>query len=546
MPKNHLIQSQTVEISLRGDTFDARRIQEQVAELCRTEIAGVMEEVFDRMAPGDTLIRIDRLSLNLGQLRLKDDADFQRGFSRRLKEKLTEAILQADMQQKRTAHQPASGREPAPAHPSRSSDIADKSEIMEFYLRNGRLPWFAGAPFAGRALKEWLPELMAGYPAETVEILLRVINEPGPARRFIIQLDERQFDKVVLFILKEQGKDSRKVAAEKLLVFRGLLLNIANENEAGLLKPSRVVAELTALEILKILFFGGAKLNRKKLQISLAECAGMALEKSPGRSTLYEEIVRTELLPHLKSAGDKSSAAFTTLKKIIHEAAGHTWKGTKPESSLQSVKKFAQPNPAENLSVRDKAEREDRENFQQDRLSQARSLPLEPMETTVIQNAGLVLLHPFLGHFFRHVRLTEGRDFVSMAARERAALLLQYLAARQAAAPEQDLLLNKIMCGLSPNHQVPSGIEPTALEKTEASALLDAVIGHWKVLKKTSPETLRRTFIMREGILRPGNNDSSWKVLIERQAADVLLNRLPWGLSVIRLPWTENMIYVQW
>jgi hypothetical protein len=56
---------------------------------------------------------------------------------------------------------------------------------------------------------------------------------------------------------------------------------------------------------------------------------------------------------------------------------------------------------------------------------------------------------------------------------------------------------------------------------------------------------LQEGFIQREGKITRKNND--WHLLIEKKAQDILLNRLPWGISLIHLPWLgKSNLYVKW
>ena len=75
--------------------------------------------------------------------------------------------------------------------------------------------------------------------------------------------------------------------------------------------------------------------------------------------------------------------------------------------------------------------------------------------------------------------------------------------------------------------------------------MLAAVIGHWSKLGKSSPDALRSGFLARSGKLSfaPGED---WKLQVEQNALDILLNYLPWGIGVVRLPWLPGMLMVEW
>ena len=170
----------------------------------------------------------------------------------------------------------------------------------------------------------------------------------------------------------------------------------------------------------------------------------------------------------------------------------------------------------------------------------------EKADEAWVQNAGLVLLHPFLVRFFDQAGLVKEKQFVSQDARVRAVHLLQYIVTGEQQTPEQELFLNKLLCGLEPEYPVPSGIEITRQEIEESENLLNSVVGHWKALKKSSPEAVRSTFLRREGLVSREGMYGGWKVTIERNTFDVLLDRLPWGLSMVKMPWNSYLIHVEW
>jgi len=76
-------------------------------------------------------------------------------------------------------------------------------------------------------------------------------------------------------------------------------------------------------------------------------------------------------------------------------------------------------------------------------------------EVFTISNAGLVILGPFLKHFFSNLGYLEDKNFKDQSSQERAALLLQNLVDPNAEYAEEDLLLNKILCGIPIHRSIP-------------------------------------------------------------------------------------------
>lgn len=166
----------------------------------------------------------------------------------------------------------------------------------------------------------------------------------------------------------------------------------------------------------------------------------------------------------------------------------------------------------------------------------------EAREGIYLDNAGLVLLHPFLPQLFSSLGIAVDDRLIRP---ERALCLLHYLATGQTVAPEYALVLPKILCHVSLDWPVESDVELTTTEQEEAVALLESVIRHWEALRNTSPDGLRGTFLLRSGkvLMR---EDGDWALQVEANTADILLDQLPWGISMIKLPWMRTMLWVEW
>lgn len=171
--------------------------------------------------------------------------------------------------------------------------------------------------------------------------------------------------------------------------------------------------------------------------------------------------------------------------------------------------------------------------------------PGEAPESLAVENAGIVLLGPYLQAFFGELELLQGVSFADEMAQYRAVFLLHFLATGEQNPDEPTLVLQKILCGLPAEAPIPAHIPLSAAEKSESFSLLEAVIRNWPALKNTSPEGLRQAFLQRQGSLRflP---DPYGLLQVERKGQDLLLERLPWSYSVIRLPWMGGVMRVTW
>jgi hypothetical protein len=172
---------------------------------------------------------------------------------------------------------------------------------------------------------------------------------------------------------------------------------------------------------------------------------------------------------------------------------------------------------------------------------------MTPYETQEfhINNAGLVLVAPFLGMVFKDLGyLTKGRDFVTAAARIRAVHFSQYLVTSEQHPAECDLALNKVICGMQVDEPLERFIDLTQPERDAAREVLDSALEHWTALKRTSAPVFQQTFLQHEGILT--KESSHWLLRIERISVDVLIDTLPWTISVIKHPWMKQPVMVEW
>lgn len=161
-----------------------------------------------------------------------------------------------------------------------------------------------------------------------------------------------------------------------------------------------------------------------------------------------------------------------------------------------------------------------------------------------IDNAGLVLLHPFLPNYFSRLGLMENNRFVDEQSRLRGALLLQYVVSGAEHYEEHKMVLNKLLLGIPFETPLPQHIVITDNEKEISAQMLGAVLLNWDKMKDTSVDGFRASFLQRVGLLVRENEE--WNLRIESRAYDILLQTLPWAFSIIKAPWMQQFLYVNY
>lgn len=168
-----------------------------------------------------------------------------------------------------------------------------------------------------------------------------------------------------------------------------------------------------------------------------------------------------------------------------------------------------------------------------------------------LRSAGLVLLHPYLPRLFAALGWVDERhpagEAFPWASLPSALALLHWLASGSDEPYEYELGAAKLLLGLAPDSPLPVAAGLLGpVERAEGEALLAAVVDHWPAIGRTSADGLRVAFLQRNGLLHAAAD--GWRLRLQPESFDVLLDRLPWGLSVIRLPWLAHgqTLHVEW
>ncbi len=160
-----------------------------------------------------------------------------------------------------------------------------------------------------------------------------------------------------------------------------------------------------------------------------------------------------------------------------------------------------------------------------------------------VENAGLLIIHPFLKHLFNNCKLLNNDNTINSP--EVAAHLLHYIATGREQDYENRMIFEKFLCNIPLDKPIERNIILSEKMKYEAQEMLQATINNWKALKKSSIKLLQNEFLQRQGKIILIENENP-KIIIERKTQDILLNRLDWNLSIIKLAWKKNIIYVDW
>ncbi|MCY4179916.1 MAG: contractile injection system tape measure protein [Litoreibacter sp.] len=156
------------------------------------------------------------------------------------------------------------------------------------------------------------------------------------------------------------------------------------------------------------------------------------------------------------------------------------------------------------------------------------------------QVAGIVLVHPYLTLLFERLDLLDETKALPSQNHARALAALYALTGYEGA-PDP---LHLSLLGLRIDKQ---NLRPATLSDDEIAlidGLLEAVVAQWGALGSTTADGLRETFLIRDGTL---SFDATGAALsVAPGPFDMLLDRLPWSVSIVALPWMPLPCHVEW
>ena len=165
-------------------------------------------------------------------------------------------------------------------------------------------------------------------------------------------------------------------------------------------------------------------------------------------------------------------------------------------------------------------------------------------ESVFLAGAGVVILGPFIPMLFAKVSVVRDAAFIDEASRMKGIQLLHYAVFGNVPMEESDTFLFKLLCGMDLEAPLEIDIALAEEEQQLIDGLLNTVIQQWSILKSTSPEGLRETFLKRDGKLQI--EEEEYILHVVPKSYDMLLDHIPWSISKIKFSWMKKMISVQW
>ena len=535
----HIIHKQKVTLKLRG-VDDAWKMQERLSSLYKNNFDRVIESVLDNASPEEEYLRIEKIELNLGNI---SKTDFENQFKERFITELSKVLGVMK-------HARGSGENNVKVVNRRQSNL----DSFIFFLEHGYLPWyfkFTGFESWEKNLESFLTSSDWIYLSKWLE--KEIENSSYSVDRLILQFSDNfltfilathipaktdftlsLFNDLVLLasLFTSENKNSLRVKIWKITIAEFLKASTEEDKIGRIIKSFVPVNNLSSL--FKTRLSGWKKLLRKTLSLKIPEDLIfeiiISLVVSLQSGTISKPAEAEALARQIESKKEltfsvNSTIVKTLFLKLITELSENeaTYKNSSVNTA-QDVKNY----PAKTSNLLKPAKK--------DKMPEEAGL--------IASNCGIVLLHPFLKAYFTGLEIYSGNEFTGFESRQKACLLLHYLATGSMEVAEVDLVLQKLLCGMEFYEPIPNKIELSDKEAEESANLLNAVLNHWGSLHRTSIEGLQTTFFQREGKLT--KTDSGWRLFIENKTVDILLDKLPWGFSMIKLPWMNEILNVEW
>ncbi|MBO9634741.1 MAG: hypothetical protein J7578_16625 [Chitinophagaceae bacterium] len=486
MSMGHVIKKQVLDIGVRQS--EAFQVQHELSHWYWNHLRPLLERAFDELAPSDEVIQIDKLEIDLGHINPSSFLDPH--WTAALEQTLVEELKKAIRDQS-TAGNPI----------SKQSPVLQAAWQWLYYIEYGLLPWNLGTIPAG-----WLSKVLEALATDIIcigDLRKLILSKRSALQRIIHQYDDAFITSILKVLTARQQPELQLVINEIQQ-----LSQIGRPAPAKIFSPSLFREQCLFVLITDATRYG----HRFEIDKSLVTLCRAVVKGKAIKQTDLESLSAS--IPLLKPALEAMLRTSSTIDDKLFAVNGTTGKPDLPVD------------PLEEPALQDEGKGD------------------SGHDSLYTGMAGLVLLHPFLNILFSQLNWVEHGAFRNKACQQQAIGLLHFMATGQTTAPEYTLVMAKLLCGYPLKEPIQMDFDFSEDELEEARHLLNVVISKWEVLKRTSIEGLREGFLQRMGKLT--ESEPGFLLQVENGSIDILLDQLPWGISMIKLPWMKHLLRVDW
>jgi hypothetical protein len=486
--EKHIIHKVYLELTT-SSVVEAQKLKDSIGGFLNSEVFPLLEKQIDTI-DNDTsayAIQLDQVHVEITEKEIRLNDNLKYTLVKKIEEEAQKVIKTIDDEQKQAASFEKKGK--------RLYKNEHELETFIHFLKTGTNPWWSNASITKLLAPKKFKELLA--TRDFTQKITRVLR------------NKRVRDRVMNQLTKESVK--------------ALCIAIAAE--------SSILPQIDDVIIQQI---------KKRPVVQQQEIWREVLF-----AIGYQETV--DIVALIANVKDKATPTKDAEKKKQQDVAiAQKAKRQQLEEEIKNTKNTEKTDQiAQELAAIDAEIAIEREKAIKEKLKGQEYQEIESIPETAIQytqNAGLVLVHPFLTHFFSHCGLLdENKQLMNP---ELCVHLLHYIATGKTKQAESDMAFEKFLCDIPLYKTINRDITITKKQKEQVHNLLNAVNENWGALKTSSHALLRNEFLQRLGKIE--KNSSGITILMEGKTQDILLRKLSWGMGLIRLPWKKEFIYVNW
>lgn len=519
----HTIREQILDL-LIGPTLDPFEMQQRMSVLFFDKILPELDKIFDSLSDEDIVVSIDLLEIDLGTV-AASDLDNDDGIRKLL------AVIRDQVYAKIRPHD----EYPGGAYTTQSRSLSVFGQWI-YFMRTGHLPWNIAAP--GKEWHQGVLETLADDYHSADELRALIVKHPAVLERIVFQHSIA----FLVSLLELLTAKNQAGLPESILEMWHLIQAMKDKMPTALTGVSlQRLSHLLWKDVLRVVTASSANWTTDNIMRNVVSSYINGRQAHDIISARNITEIPNRIIPIL---ADLASNAPIKEVPSTNTTAGEAPGTIKPPAGPpidEVLSGEGMVNPETGALVPTSGNEKD--------ISSESNTTDKPVskideEGLFVKAAGAVLLHPFLRRFFHNIGLTRNDRFIDDDSQVKAIYLVHYLATGSASAAEYDLVMSKLLCGFLLENAVDTGVELNENELKEADDLLSDIIMQWEILKNTSPSGLREGFLQRPGKLYTSNE--RLHVLVETNSIDVLLDYLPWNLSIVKLPWMVQSLQVDW
>ncbi|RQO37542.1 hypothetical protein DBR39_11645 [Chryseobacterium sp. KBW03] len=482
--QDHIIQKVVVEITLNNKE-KAMSIKEDINSFLSIDVFPKIEQYINALEYNlaDHTLQIPRLELDLEVKSSSLNTELKDKIAQLFKEELSEII------------KPIVGSDQETETESKAYLIGNQEKTLQafiHFLEKGHMPWWNSDRKSIAFLEPAVFDILI-LADNFQKRIIPVLSKPNVQDRMINQLSDKQIAQLCLTII--QNKEL------KINLETDILRRISNLGD-----PDRLIVWGLVFRLLSE-YLNSSNTNLQEYllqQILKIETAGLSQAKKTNQN--WKTVV--EIFPFIKENEILESIKNNTIDSPENQT-------TSAETPMGTIHQ-------NNAKIQEDLIRNDGQ---------------------YIQNAGLILIHPFIKTLFEHCDLLHPKT-QQLTDPELCAHLLHYIATGKTNAPEYDMIFEKFLCNIPIGQTINKHVKLSRKHKTQAKNVIESVQHNWSPMKKSSVALLQNEFFQRPGKLVATGYEHT--LTVERKTQDILLDKLGWGIGLVKLPWQEKFIFINW